>query len=337
MIPPPDIHPLIERDGKPVGATSWDGSITEAGTEMRSYYGRPVIKPPVWEPEVPMYFFTGGLGGASALFGLAARLLGREEQAKRLLYVEFVSDLLSPALLTADLGRPERFLNMLRVFKVTSPMSVGSWILVFSNAASGMAASLEFIDRLPRVKLAAEVASAVLAPGLATYTAVLIANTAVPAWHHARHYLPFEFAAGSAASAGAVGILVGPFADTGPARRLAIGATAVTLAVDQVMAQRLGLVGEAYSQGLPGKLRRAAKLLTAAGAGLLAVRGKRSRKAAVAGASLLTVGEVLVRFAIFKAGDLSARDPRHTVEPQRQRAGEHGTRASIHADAGARA
>jgi len=324
-----DLHPLIDRNGKPAGSTSWDGSITEAGTQMRSYYGRPVIKPPVWEPEVPMYFFTGGLGGASALFSLAASLLGREEQAKRMLYVEFAADVISPALLTADLGRPERFLNMLRVFKVTSPMSVGSWILVFSNVAGATAAALQFIDRAPRVKLAAEVGSAVLAPPLATYTAVLIANTAVPAWHAGRHYLPFAFAAGSAASAGAAAVLVGPFADTGPARRLAVTASLTALAVTQVMEKRLGEVGKPYSEGLGGRLNTVSKLLTATGAAILAARGKRSRRAAVTGAGLMTIGEVAFRFAIFKAGDVSARDPRYTVEPQRRRADEHGTRASV--------
>ncbi|HZE06479.1 MAG TPA: NrfD/PsrC family molybdoenzyme membrane anchor subunit [Solirubrobacteraceae bacterium] len=325
----PNLHPRIERNGKPVGATSWDGSITQAGTEMRSYYGRPVIKPPVWEPEVPMYFFTGGLGAASALFSLATRLLGRGEQAKRMLYVGFASDLISPALLTADLGRPERFLNMLRVFKVTSPMSVGSWVLVGRNAASATAAALQFIDRAPRIKLAGELGSAALAPPLATYTAVLIANTAVPAWHAARHYLPFAFAAGSAASAGGAAVLVGPFADTGPARRLAVGGSVAALAVTEVMEKRLGLVGKPYSEGLPGKLHRASKLLTAGGSALLALRGKRSRGAAVAGAAALTIGEVLFRFAIFKAGDLSARDPRYTVEPQRERVAHSGTRASV--------
>jgi formate-dependent nitrite reductase membrane component NrfD len=331
MSPPGEPHPVIKRDDKPPGATSWNGSVTEAGTEMRSYYGRPVIKPPVWEPEVPMYFFTGGLGGASSLLSLTARMLGRDEQAKRMLYVEFVSDLISPALLTADLGRPERFLNMLRVFKVTSPMSVGSWILAFSNATSGLAATLQFIDRAPRVKLAAEIGAAILGPGLATYTAVLIANTAVPAWHSARHYLPFAFAAGSAASAGAAAVLVGPFEDTGPARRLAVAGTGVALALSTVMERRLGFVAEPYSEGMPGRLNRGSKLLTAAGAAILATRGKRNRNAAVVGAAMVTVGEVLFRFGIFFAGGESARNPKYTVTPQRDRVQEHGSRASTFA------
>src|SRR5690606_3989732 len=97
--------------------TSWDGSITEAGSAMRSYYGRPVIKPPVWQPEIPVYFFTGGLGGAAAILSLLSRLAGHERHARRLTVLGAGAEVVSPLLLVADLGRPERFLNMLRVFK----------------------------------------------------------------------------------------------------------------------------------------------------------------------------------------------------------------------------
>jgi len=108
------------------------GSITERGTTMSSYYGRPIVKEPVWKPEIPAYLFTGGVAGASSVLHGIARLTGNHELAKTSLYVGAAADLASPLLLISDLGRPERFLNMLRVFKVTSPMSVGSWVLVVS-------------------------------------------------------------------------------------------------------------------------------------------------------------------------------------------------------------
>src|SRR5438067_6683969 len=117
-------------------------------SDPRSYYGRPVIKEPVWTWEIPAYFFFGGLGGASAVLSLAARVGGNEPLAKTGLYVGAAADLASLPLLVSDLGRPERFLNMLRVFKVTSPMSVGSWILFASGAASSTAALLEATGRL---------------------------------------------------------------------------------------------------------------------------------------------------------------------------------------------
>src|SRR5205823_2044949 len=113
----------------------------------RSYYGRPIIKEPVWTPEIPIYFFTGGMAGASATLAFVAGELGHETLARRGWAVALGGAAVSPALLISDLGRPTRFLNMLRMFKVTSPMSVGSWILVgagstiapsFLNAWTGL-------------------------------------------------------------------------------------------------------------------------------------------------------------------------------------------------------
>jgi hypothetical protein len=299
-------------------ATNGHGSITEVGTRMESYYGRPVIKEPVWQPEIPFYFFTGGLGGASAVLSLAAAIAGNERLAKSARYWAAAGDLASPLLLVSDLGRPERFLNMLRVFKVTSPMSVGSWVLVVSGGASSTAAALELVDRLRPVKLAAEVVSALFGPLLATYTATLVSNTAVPVWHEGRRELPFVFGFSAAASAGAASALVLAPRDAGPARRLAIGAVLAENVASEVMEKRLGFVGEPYHRGTAGKLSWAAKGLTAAGA-LLLSRGRRSRTAAVAGSALVLGGEVALRWSVFKAGFQSARDPRYTVIPQRER------------------
>ncbi|HEU5372462.1 MAG TPA: NrfD/PsrC family molybdoenzyme membrane anchor subunit, partial [Gaiellaceae bacterium] len=105
-----------------------------------SYYGRNIVKEPVWTPEIPLYFWTGGIAGASAVLHGVARLAGNEQLAKRALFIGAVADAVSPVLLVKDLGRPERFLNMFRMFKVTSPMSVGSWILLVSGGASNTAA-----------------------------------------------------------------------------------------------------------------------------------------------------------------------------------------------------
>ena len=293
-------------------------SITETGTEMRSYYGRPILKEPVWQPEIPFYFFTGGIaGGSSVLHGLA-RIAGRRRLASTALYVGAAADLVSPVLLISDLGRPERFLNMLRVFKVTSPMSVGSWVLFVSGGASTTAALLERLGILKRVKVAAEAVSFVAGPPLATYTGTLLADTAIPVWHEARHELPWLFGASAAASAGAATTL---FAgeEAGPARRLAILGAAGALGLKEIMRRRLGFVGEVYEQGEAGRYGRLSKGLTAAGAALLAARGKRSRAAAITGSALVLAGELALRWSVFKAGFQSARDPRYTVIPQRER------------------
>jgi hypothetical protein len=289
-----------------------------AASSDQSYYGKPIIKQPVWEPVIPAYFFFGGTAGAAASLGLAARLSGNPELARTATYVDAVAIGISPALLIVDLGRPERFLNMLRMFKATSPMSVGTWVVTFSGLASGLATSLEILGRLPRAKLAAEAAAGVLGPVLATYTAALLADTAVPVWHEARRELPFVFAGSSAASAGAACALVAPPRCARPARRLAIAGAALELAAAGVMERRLGFLAEPYKRGSGRALATAAKTLTATGALTMVLQGRRRRGALAAGA-LLLAGSLAERFAIFRAGLDSARDPRYTVVPQRQR------------------
>ena len=302
-----------------------NGSITQVGTEMQSYYGKPIVKEPVWKAEIPFYLFTGGVaGGASVLHGLA-RLTGNHRLARSSLYIGAVADAVSPVLLVSDLGRPERFLNMLRVFKVTSPMSVGSWILFVSSGASTTAATLELLGALRPAKWLAEAVSFVTGPPLATYTGALLANTAIPVWSEARDELPWLFGASAAASAGATAAMVTPAAAAGPARRAAVAGVAAELGLVRLMRRRLGFVGEVYELGEAGRYARVSSLCAAAGAGLLALRGRRSRPAAVVGGALVLAGEVALRWSVFKAGFQSARDPRYTVLPQRKRIEERAT------------
>lgn len=290
-------------------------------TDARTYYGRPVLKEPVWQWQIPWYFFSGGLGGGSSVLSLIARLAGNDRLARRSLYIGAAADAVSPLLLIADLGRPERFLNMLRVFKVTSPMSIGSWILGVSGATSAAAAFLNAVGWLRPVSETARAVSAVSGAPLAVYTGTLISDTAIPAWHEARRELPFLFGSSAAASAGAAAAIAVPPGEAGPARRLAVGGALVENAVMAAMEKRLGLVGEPYTQGEAGRYGRLAKACTLAGAALLAVAGRRSRPASVAGGALVLAGEVALRWSVFKAGFQSARDPKYTVLPQRERSG----------------
>lgn len=294
-------------------------SVTHVGTEMQSYYGRPILKEPVWQPEIPFYLFTGGIAGACSLLHGFARVAGHERLSKTALYLGASADVVSPALLISDLGRPERFLNMLRVFKVSSPMSVGSWILFVSGGASTTAAALELAGRLRPVKWAAELVSFAAGAPLATYTGTLLADTAIPVWHEARKELPWLFGASAAASAGAATTMLLPTDEAGPARRLAVAGVAAELGLMEAMQHRLGFVGEVYKKESAGKLARASKVLTAAGGALLARRGRQSRGAAVAGGALVLAGELALRWSVFRAGFQSARDPRYTVIPQKQR------------------
>src|SRR5690242_2929414 len=200
------------------------------GLNVSEYPGRPVLKRPVWTWEVPVYFFVGGLAGASALLGAAADLAGEGRLARSARLAAAAGAAVSPLLLISDLGRPERFANMLRVFRPTSPMSVGSWALALFGAAASGAAASEVTGRAPRLGRAAGVAAGLLGPALATYTGVLLGQTSVPAWGRARRRLPALFAASAAASAGGLACAVTPPAEARPARLLAAGGALAELA-----------------------------------------------------------------------------------------------------------
>ncbi|WP_432514959.1 NrfD/PsrC family molybdoenzyme membrane anchor subunit [Kineococcus sp. SYSU DK001] len=299
--------------------------------EFRSYYGRAVLKPPVWTHEIAYYLFSGGLAAGCSMLAAVADVRG-DATARRALRVTSLGAVGASAyFLIADLGRPERFYNMLRVAKVTSPMSVGTYILSVFGPLSGVAAVAELGALLPRRGVwglarrvarpagsAAGVGAALTGPLLATYTAVLFADTAVPSWHEPFRELPFVFGGSALAAGSGAALLLAPTAQTGPAARLAaIGAT-VELAAAHRMETAHGLVSEPFHLGRPGTFLKAARALTAAGA-VGAVLGRRSRVAsAVAGASLLA-GSFLTRMAVFEAGVASTKDPKYVVVPQRER------------------
>jgi polysulfide reductase-like protein len=292
--------------------------------DFRSYYGRPILKEPTWKtPDVPLYLFLGGLAGASALLAEGAALTGRPglERVARLAAAGGAGT--GTVFLVHDLGRPERFLNMLRVLKPTSPLSVGSFILApFSGLSTAAAASL-MTGRLPRLGRLAGVGAAAFGPPLATYTAALFANTAVPAWHEAHRELPFAFGGSGAAAAGGLAMSLAPLAETGPAVRLAVAGGLVELAALRRVEGR-GLVAEPYRIGLPGRLMRLARALTAGGTALAVIGTRWPRLRRLAGPAYVA-GSVTMRFGVFEAGRLSARDPKYVVVPQRERVEARGT------------
>jgi Polysulphide reductase, NrfD len=285
----------------------------------RSYYGEPIINEPTWEWQVPWYLYAGGIAGASAPLAVAAELAGDEVLARRAWIVATAAASASPVLLVVDLGRPARFLNMLRVFKPTSPMSMGTWILSTCAPAIVVSTARSAFGWFPRIGRATGAVSAVLGPALATYTAVLLADTAVPIWHEAGRDLPWVFGASAAMSAGASVALVTPASHAAPARRLALGGAVAGLAASQRMERRLGELAEPYEQGTPARLMKGAKGLMAAGAAAVAAGGARWPGVTRAGAAALAVAAALERWGVFKAGFVSARDPKYTVGPQRRR------------------
>ena len=291
-----------------------------------SYYDRPVIKEPTWQArDIAGYLFLGGLAGASSALGAGAELTGRRRLARSTKLGALGAVSLSLAALVHDLGRPGRFLNMLRVAKPTSPMSVGSWLLAGYGPLAGAAAASDVLGLTPRAGRAAAVGAGLLGPAVASYTSVLIADTAAPAWHESRHELPFVFVGSGAAAAGGLAMLTTPPAETGPARRIAVAGAALDLAASQRMEAHAGLAGETFREGKAGAMLRAAKALTAIG-GLGAAAGGRNRVTAGLSGLALLAGSACTRFGIFEAGRASARDPKYTVVPQRERL-ERGVRA----------
>lgn len=285
--------------------------------DVRTYYDRPVLKAPVWKWYIPAYFFTGGLAGMSSVLAVGAQLTRRRRLRRATRVTALAGIAASAGLLVVDLGKPSRFHHMLRVAKVTSPMNVGSWLLAVYGPAAGLAALPE-MGLLPRLGAAAGALAGVLGPAVATYTAVLVSDSAIPAWHEAHPHLPFVFAGGAAASAGGVAMMLAPAGESGPARRLALTGAVVEVAAVQLMEHQLGEVGEPYTEQKAGRLTKASKALVGTGAVVAAVAGKR-RAGAVAGGALLVAGAFVERLAVFHAGVQSAADPAAVVGPQRRR------------------
>jgi formate-dependent nitrite reductase membrane component NrfD len=287
--------------------------------EFTSYYGRPILKEPAWkQPDVPLYLFLGGTAGSSASIAVLADLTRRPGLARVGRLAAAGGAVASVVALIHDLGRPMRFLHMLRVLKPTSPLSVGSWILApFSGLASVAAGSAETGLLKPIGKLAG-LAAGVAGPAMCTYTAVLLADTATPSWHEGRRLLPVLFAGSAVTSGAGVSLIAAPKDETGPVVRAAlVGATAELVAAHQ-LEHSLGLVSEPYRTSRAGKLLKAARGLTVAAAGL-SLAARRSKAAAVAsGAAYLAAG-LCTRFGVYQAGVESARDPKYVVVPQRAR------------------
>ncbi|MDH2426612.1 NrfD/PsrC family molybdoenzyme membrane anchor subunit [Sphaerisporangium sp. TRM90804] len=305
-------------NGRADGRAGGHGVVAEK--EFASYYDRPILKPPTWKASnIAGYLYLGGLAGASSVLAAGGELTGRPRlaRASRVAAVAGVS--LSLAALIEDLGRPERFVNMLRTFKPTSPMSVGTWLLSAYTplAVAGLASDLT--GRCPALGRAAGYGAALLGPAVTTYTAALLSDTAVPAWHEGHRELPFLFAGSAAATAAGFALIATPLAENGPARRAALAGTAVELVAGRLMRRRMGMIADAYELGSAGALMRAAETLAVAGAaGTLLSR--RRRALAVASGAALMAASAFVRFGVFAAGVASTEDPRYTVVPQRARA-----------------
>lgn len=315
--------PPRRRDDAPAGD---DGGIT--------YYDLPTIKEPVWIWSVPAYFYTGGVAAGAALVGAVAQVTdphGLARLVQRSRWLAMAGTTVGTGLLIHDLGRPARFLNMLRVFRPTSAMSMGSWTLAAASTAAGAAAVLPRLG-LRRLGDVAGIGAGALAPVLGTYTAVLVSDTAVPIWQATRTALPRFFGASALTGAASALDLFGEVDEREEAitRRLGIVAKTAELVTGELVqrdADEVERVGRPLHQGASGALWRTAKGATAASlaVSLLPVPARWRPARRITSGLLGTVGSLAARFAVFHAGTSSSRDPRATFS--RQRAG-HGGRAT---------
>ncbi len=290
------------------------------------YYGHPIVKPHVWLDHIGWYFFTGGIAGASSVIAAVAQLAGRPHLARHARRAAIVGLLPSPPLLVFDLGRPERFAYMLRVLRPTSPMSVGSWLLAGYSALAGGAFALRELGRLPRVATAATLGAGAAGSLMTTYTAVLVADTATPAWHEARRELPFVFAASAAASGAAVtsllAIAAGP-PDHAAARastRIAVAGALAEVGLSKLMTSRLGELDTYATDPAASRFHRAAQALALGGSAAMAAgrwgarrRPTGARLGSLAGAAAVAASSACERFAVLRAGAASGRDPRSVL------------------------
>ena len=312
------------------GGRRRDESLMVPDVEFESYYGRNIVKAPPWKHEIPAYLFLGGLAAGSGLVGAGGSARNLPALRRRGRIAALVAVALGGAALAKDLGRPDRALNMMRTVKLTSPMSVGSWILTAFGAFAGLAVASEAgqavfdHDSLAAKALRvadppAAIGSALFSAPLAAYTAVLLSDTAAPTWHESYRELPFVFVGSANAAAAGLALVMTPTDQNGPVRKMAATGAALELGAFEVLKRNMDpLLAEPLHEGKAGRMLRLSEMLTAGGA-LGAVLFGRNRVAAGLSGIALMAGSALTRFGVFEAGMESTKDPKYTVQPQRER------------------
>ncbi|MGE0491388.1 MAG: NrfD/PsrC family molybdoenzyme membrane anchor subunit [Vulcanimicrobiota bacterium] len=284
-----------------------------------TYYDLPLLKQPVWEASVPLYFYFGGVAGAAGTLAAVGQLWGAPcSLVKKLRWLNLIGTGVGSALLIEDLGRPERFLNMLRVFRPSSPMSVGSWVLAFNGITTGGAVLLDRGPAWMRWLAAVSGLKAGLFAALqCAYPGVLVACTTVPIWQQSRRSLPPLFVASCMASLGSLapwlGLLDPALERFGTAGKVA---ELVAMRAVQIESSRVERVGRPWNQGRSGRMWRWAGSMTAASLVLGLLPGKSLWKKRLAGL-LGTAGAVTMRLAVLEAGKASSQDPRASFHSQR--------------------
>src|SRR5215467_8003382 len=296
-----------------------------------SYHENPVLKPPTWTWQIPLYFFVGGVAGISALIGVLAHVVNNTGLLRASLWIGLTGALLSPPLLIADLGRPERFLNMLRVLKPRSAMSLGAWTLSAFSLAIGLAVICHELilaghgtEFLVAIDWLAEISAAMTGLILASYTSVLLGVTAIPVWSENRKLVPVVFLTGALGSAAAILELLGFRV---PATQfIGIGASTVEIVIALTIERRNRHVDRPLREGAVGWLTRVGALLAGPVSLILRAFWSNNPEFRDSAALCFIGGALIARYAWIAAGRVSSRDPQALF--QIQRAGGRATQSA---------
>ncbi|MEA2279262.1 MAG: hypothetical protein QOC78_4222 [Solirubrobacteraceae bacterium] len=310
---------LFKQDTRYAAAELAPGELAEANRRGRSApmpttLQGPFVKGPVWTWEVPLYFWVGGIAAGSAFVAVAADVAGDERSAAIARRVALGAVLPAPVLLIADLGRPARFLNMLRIFKPRSPMNTGAWCLAAFSATATAAVGADSIGARRSARVMGW-ATAALGGYLGSYTGVLLAATAVPLWARSRTFLPPIFVATATATGAAACRLTleacglpDEHSTRTALARLEAGAIGIELALSTINEHRLGRAGDVLSAGSAGRWFCSAKGLVCAGLALQLVRGRLGVRAHDLASACYLAGGLCFRYAWVDAGRASAAD-----------------------------
>lgn len=299
-------------------------STTSATAATRGYYGNPVLKPPTWTWEVPLYLFLGGMAGASSVIAVVSFVLGNLAVTRSALWVAFTGAALSPPLLISDLGRPSRFLYMLRVLKPRSTMSVGVWTLLgFSGVTTVALLCREMLARgygnrlMVVLEPVALVFAAVFGMLLASYTSVLLSVTAIPVWSENRARIPVVFLAGALGSGSSMLELLGFIV---PATQLmGIVASSVETLMAITIEVRKRPVDRPLRAGRSGTLLHISAVLSGAIPLIVRFGWGHNVQARSFAAVCFLAGALITRYGWVSAGRASSRDPEALFEVQRAR------------------
>lgn len=286
------------------------------------YYSQSVVRPPVWTWEISLYFFVGGAAGMAPLIACSALMLRQMDVAYIALCIAGMGAIISPILLVADLGRPHLFINMLRVFKYQSPMSVGAWVLTFFGGFTFPAWFLMLLyvngvfpgSSSPIILITVGLFSAgaaIFGLALATYTGVLIGATAIPAWHLHHVLLPIHFGTAGLGCAGAILELAG--FQIRPLWVIGMAAACVeTVLWICLEFNKHGAADRALHENRSGWLIRAGEFFS----GPLPIIFRITNLVPFAAASFL-LGALISRFGWISAGKISGADPDAVFASQR--------------------